>query len=312
MTRILITGASGLLGINLALEAAKNYEVVGIVHTKQLYDSGFEVLHADLLQPVEIVRILDEAKPDWVINCAALANLDTCEQQPQLAQQLNAELPGRLAAETAKRGLRFLHISTDAVYDGSQGNYREEDAPAPINVYGRTKRLGELAVRGANLNALIVRPNFFGWSASGERSLAEFFYNNLLIGNSVSGFTDRLFCPLQVNDLVAIMLELLEKDLSGHYHVVSSDHISKYDFGVAIAKRFDLNANLIKPVSAASSGAAALRSPSLTLSTAKVAKVLGRRMPTVVAGIERLYEQYQSGYRAKLLAIAEVPEPMKG
>ncbi len=312
MTRILITGASGLLGINLALEAANRYEVIGVLHAQTLHDPGFETLQADLLQPNEVARILDESRPDWVINCAALANLDTCEQQPQLAQQLNAELPGRLAAETAKRGLRLLHVSTDAVYDGSKGDYREEDAPAPISAYGRTKRLGELAVRGANLKALIVRPNLFGWSVSGERSLAEFFYNNLSAGNSVRGFTDRLFRPLFVNDLASVMLELLEKDLNGHYHVVSSDHISKYDFGVSIARRFGLDADLIEPASAASSGAAAPRSPNLTLSTAKVVKALGRRMPTVATGIERLYEQHQSGYRAKLLAMAAAPEPMNG
>lgn len=309
MTRILITGASGLLGVNLALEAANRYEVVGVVHAHALHDPGFETLQADLLQPGEVARVLDQARPDWVINCAALADLDACEREPQLAQHLNAELPGRLAAETAKRNLRFLHVSTDAVYDGSKGDYREEDAPAPISVYGRTKRLGELAVRGANLRALIVRPNLFGWSVSGERSLAEFFYNNLSAGNSVRGFTDRFFCPLFVSDLAAVMLELLEKDLNGHYHVVSSNAVSKYDFGVAIAKRFGLDGELIQQASAASSGAAAPRSPNLTLSTAKVAKALGRRMPTVAAGIERLYEQAQSGYRPKLLAMAAATEP---
>jgi len=309
VTRILITGASGMLGVNLALEAAKRYEVVGVLHAQTLRDPGFETLQADLLQPDEVVRVLDEARPAWVINCAALADLDVCEKQPRLAQQLNAELPGRLATETAKRGLRFLHVSTDAVYDGSKGDYREEDAPAPISVYGRTKRLGELAVRGANLKALIVRPNFFGWSVRGERSLAEFFYNNLYTGNSVYGFTDRLFCPLHASDLAAVMLELLEKDLNGHYHVVSSDQISKFDFGVAISNRFSLDANLIKPASAASSGAAAPRSPNLTLNTAKVAKAFGRRMHKVAVGIERLYEQHQSGYRAKLLAMAATPEP---
>lgn len=310
MTRILITGAGGLLGVNLALEAAKRYQVIGVLHAQRLHEPGFETIEADLLQGDQLTRALDEARPDWVINCAALADLDKCEQQPQLAQQLNAGLPGALATETARRGLRFLHVSTDAVYDGSKGDYREEDAPAPISVYGRTKRLGELAVRGAYLKAIIVRPNLFGWSVSGQRSLAEFFYNNLFAGISVKGFTDRLFCPLHVCDLATIILELLEKDLNGHYHVVSSDPISKYDFGLAIANRFALDANLIKPTSAASSGAAAPRSPNLTLNTAKVTKVLGRRMPTVAAGIERLYEQYQSGYRAKLLAVAATPEPV--
>ncbi|MEX2160761.1 MAG: SDR family oxidoreductase [Anaerolineales bacterium] len=312
MTRILITGASGLLGINLALEAGRRYAVAGVVHAQSLRHPDFETLQVDLLAPGAIARMLDMAKADWVINCAALANLDTCEQRPELAQRLNAELPGRLASESAKRGLRFLQVSTDAVFDGVKGDYDEEDAPAPVSVYGRTKRLAELAVKAAHPHALIVRPNFFGWSVSGNRSLAEFFYNQLSAGKSVSGFTDRTFCPLLVTDLAAILLELLEKNLRGIYHAVSPDHLSKYDFGVVIANRFGLDAGLIRPVTTSEMEVTAPRALDLTLRTARVAKALGRRPPTVVEGIERLFEQHRSGYRANLQALVAAPEPVKG
>ncbi|MEX1248215.1 MAG: SDR family oxidoreductase [Anaerolineales bacterium] len=312
MTRILITGVSGLLGINLALEAAKRHEVIGVVHEQPLRDPGFETMHADLLAPGAISRVLDEAKTDWVINCAALANLDTCDRQPELAQRLNAELPGRLASESAKRGLRFLQVSTDAVFDGAKGDYNEEDAPVPISVYGRTKRLAELAVKAAHPHVLIVRPNFFGWSVSGRHSLAEFFHNNLTAGNAVLGFTDRTFCPLLVTDLAVIMLQLLEKNLRGLYHVVSADHMSKYEFGVAIANRFGLDAGLVQPTTTSAVEVAARRALNLTLRTGRLAKALERRPPTIAEGIERLHEQLQSGYRAKLQNLAAAPEPVKG
>ena len=312
MKRILITGASGLLGFNLALEASPRYQVIGVVHTQPLLNPGFDTLQADLLQSDVLPRLLDEARADWVINCAALADLDACERQPELAQRLNAELPGRLAIETAKRGMRFLHISSDTVFDGVKGNYREEDAPAPISVYGRTKRLSELAVKAAHPQVLIVRPNLFGWGVKGDHSLAEFFYNNLSAGRPVQGFTDRLFCPLLVTDLAKIMLELLEKSIIGMFHVVSSDHLSKYDFGVAIAKRFRFDTNLVSPATSSSSNAVAPRSLNLTLKTANLVKALGRRPPTVAAGIEGLFEQYKSGYRDKLLAITAAPEAVEG
>lgn len=307
MTRILITGASGLLGLNLALEASPRYQVIGVVHSLALHNPGFETVRADLLEPDVLPGLLDEAKPDWVINCAALADLDACERQPELAQRLNAELPGRLAVETAKRGLRFLHVSSDTVFDGVKGNYREEDAPAPINVYGRTKRLSELAVKAAHPQVLIVRPNLFGWSAKGDHSLAEFFCNNLSVGRRVQGFTDRLFCPLLVTDLAKIMLELLEKNIRGLFHVVSSDHLTKYEFGVAIAKRFGFDANLVQPSVSVSGNGVAPRSLNLTLKTTNLVKVLGRRPPTVATSIDGLFEQYRSGYRDKLLAIAAAP-----
>ncbi len=310
MTRILVTGASGLLGINLALKAAQRYDVLGVLHEQRLFDPGFETLHADLLQPGEIARILDESKPDWVINCVALASLDASERNPELAQRLNAELPGRLALEAAKRGLRFLQISTDAVFDGVKGNYDEEDSPVPISVYGRTKRLAELAVKAAHPHVLIVRPNFFGWSLGGDRSLAEFFYNRLSANEQVPGYTDRIFCPLYVVDLATIVLELMEKNARGIYHAASSDHLSKYDFGVAIAKRFSLNADLIQP--AVTEDTTAPRALNLTLRTARLAKILGRKPPTIAEGLEKLFEQFQSGYRSWLRALTIVGEEVKG
>src|SRR3990172_10700258 len=268
MTRILITGASGLLGINLALEALKDYEVVGVVHRQRLQEPGFEFIETDLLGPNAANRVLDESKPDWVINCVALASLDAAEQNPELAQRLNVELPGHLAKEAAKRGLRFLQVSTDAVFDGVKGGYEEEDSPAPISVYGRTKRLAELAVKAAHPHVLIVRPNFFGWSISGDRSLAEFFYNNLFASRQVSGYTDRIFCPLLVTDLASIMLDLLKKNARGIFHVASRDHLSKYEFVVAIAKQFVLNEDLIQPT--ATTETTAPRALNLALRTTRV------------------------------------------
>jgi dTDP-4-dehydrorhamnose reductase len=310
MTRILITGAGGLLGINLALEAIRDYEVVGVLHEQTLINPGFETLQADLLEPGEIAHLLDGGKPDWVINCVALASLDAAEQNPELAQRLNAELPGRLALEAAKRGMRFLHVSTDAVFDGVKGNYDEEDAPSPLSVYGRTKRLAELAAKAAHPHVLIVRPNFFGWSVNGDRSLAEFFYNNLSANRETPGYIDRIFCPLLVTDLAAIMLALLEKNSRGIYHAASSDYLSKYDFGVEIARRFGLNANLIQPMETKETTAP--RALNLTLQTARIAKVFGHRPPTIKEGIEKLFDQLQSGYRSRLLAMSPLGEKVEG
>lgn len=312
MTRVLVTGASGLLGVNVALEALKRYDVIGAVHGNPLQAPGFETLQVDLLRPESAGRLLDEARADWVIHCAALANLDVCERQPELAQKLNAELPGRMAAEAAKRDMRFLYVSTDAVFDGVKGNYVETDAPNPVSVYGRTKRMAELGVKAAHPHALVVRPNLFGWSVSGDRSLAEFFYNNLAAGNKVRGYTDRLFCPLLANDLAGLLFGLLEKNLKGIFHAVASFHLTKYDFGVAIAQRFGFDPNLIEPATAADAKAAAPRSDNLTLKNSKLSTALGMRIPTVAAGIEKLFELDQSGFRAQLRAMTANAEPVRG
>jgi dTDP-4-dehydrorhamnose reductase len=306
--RILVTGASGLLGINLALEAAQEglsrrsktgdgaHTVFGVVNRHALKTDAFTVLQADLLAPGELERTLEIAQPDWVIHCAALAIVDACEVAPELARAMNTELPGKLARLVARGGARLLHISTDSVFDGQRGSYREEDEPNPLGVYARTKLEGERTVAAENPRALIARVNMFGWSLSGSRSLAEWFFYNLQAGYRVMGFTDVYFCPLLVNDLAGILLRMLDMGLAGLYHVVSSECISKYAFGVALARRFKLDENLITPSSVQQAGLKAMRSPMLTLRSDKLSGTLGEPLPAISSGLEHFYNLYLHGY----------------
>lgn len=302
--RILITGASGLLGLNLALETAEKHVVYGTAKDHLLNTRDFTVLPGDLLAPGAVEQALDQAQPDWVIHCAALANIDACEADPVLARKVNTDLPAKLATSVARGGARLVHISTDAVFDGRRGNYREEDLPNPLGVYARTKLDGETAVMQANPDAIVARVNLFGWSLSGRRSLGEFFVRNLLAGKRVNGFTDVYFCPLLVNDLAHLLVKMLQKELSGLYHVVSPECLSKYEFGLRLAEKFGLDASLIAPTSVQQGGLLAARSPNLTLRTDKLALALGEPLPTASEGLERFYQQYLRGYPERIRGMA--------
>jgi dTDP-4-dehydrorhamnose reductase len=294
--RILITGASGLLGLNLALETAHQHTIFGTVNHHDLQTDLFTVIQTNLLAPGAVELLLERTQPDWIIHCAALANLDACEADPLQAKQLNTELPHILANHVARSGARLLHVSTDSVFDGLRGDYTEEDIPNPVGVYSRTKLEGELAVAETDPTAIIARVNLFGWSLTGNRSLAEFFFNNLSLGRQVMGFTDVLFCPLLANHLAGIFIKMLDKNLSGLYHVVSSESLSKYEFGVRLAHRFNLDSDLINPTSVAQSSLKALRSPNLTLRSDKLALSLGESIPRLSTGLDRLFALYQQGY----------------
>jgi dTDP-4-dehydrorhamnose reductase len=303
--KILITGASGLLGINLALEAAKEHSVIGLVNNQRVQTKSFQVLQADLLTSGAVERILNQTQPDWVIHCAALANVDACEAEPARAYQLNTEVPHILAKHVARGGARLLHVSTDAVFDGQRGQYSEEDKPNPLSTYAKTKLDGELAVAQTDPTAIIARVNLFGWSISGKRSLAEFFYYNLKANKPLKGFTDVYSCPLLANDLANIFLEMLALELQGLYHVVSSECGSKYDFGLQIAGKFGLNESLIEPISVMDAGLKAARSPRLTLRTEKLKQALGKPLPNLSAGLDRFYTLYQQGYPQNLKQLGE-------
>ena len=298
--KLLITGASGLLGINLALEAMREHEVIGVDRGK-LQSAPFPVTKINFFNSNAFEATLDSTQPDWVINCAALANLEECERHPDQAKILNTGLPAELAVACAKRNIKFVHLSTDAVFDGTkEGMYLEEDVPSPPGVYSQTKLAGEYAVLDANPNAIIARVNFFGWSLGGRRSLGEFFVNNLSEGRNVNGFTDVIFCPMWVNHLSQTLLEMLEKDLHGLYHVVGAQAMSKYQFGVEVARKFGLRESLIEPQSVERSALTAKRSHNLWLSIHKLSTALGHAVPDFSTGLDGFYTQFQQGYPQKI------------
>jgi len=304
--KILITGASGLLGLNLSLRMIETHTIVGVDRDK-LSGTPFELVKADLLGPEVCSRLIDEVQPEAVIHTAALANVDACESDPESARLLNTEFPGQLAELCAKRDIRLIHISTDAVFDGTKnGIYTEDDTPNPLGVYAQTKLDGERAVLSVNSDAAVARVNFFGWSLSGTRSLSEFFFNNLSRGQKAEGFTDVWFCTMFVGDLADTLVRMSEKGLVGLYHVVGSEAITKYDFGLRIARQFGFDEGLIRPISVEESSLKARRSRNLRLSVHKVSTELGTPIPAVSTGLEKFYTQYTQGYPQKMRSYQQV------
>lgn len=300
MTRLLITGASGLLGINLAMEAMREHEVIGVDRGK-LKSAPFQVFQVDLVHRDMLDSVLDSVQPDWLVNCAAMTNLEVCEQYPQQARSLNVDVPTLLANACAEREIRFVHISTDAVFDGKKTDfYTEDDTPNPPGLYSQTKLDSEHAVFSENPEAIVARVNFFGWSINGTHSLAEFFFNNLSDGKNVNGFTDVIFCPILVNVTAHLLLQMLEKNLSGLYHVVGAQPMSKYQFGVEIARTFGLREDLISPRSVLSSELTAKRSHNLRLSIHKLSTDLGHEIPPFSTSLDEFYTQFQQGYPQKI------------
>lgn len=307
MKRILVTGASGLLGINFCYFFHEKYDVFGVVNSTKLSGLPFKTIRCNLITN-SAADLLDEAKPDVVLHCAAMANIDQCEKNSNEAEAINAVYPGLLAAQAAKREIKFIHISTDAVFDGAncgENGYREEDPANPISRYAETKLKGEQFVLDSNPDALVARVNFYGWSTGGGRSLVEFFYNNLSAGNVVNGFSDVYFSTLYVHYLADILDELISLDAKGIYHVFSSDYQSKYMFGVSVAKKFGFDPALVQSVSWKDGGLTTKRSPNLIMNTDKLQKFLGHKLPTQQDNLGYFYQDYQSGLREKIQGFAK-------
>ncbi len=304
MTRMLITGASGLLGANLFLELADRYEVIGVTHTARLLHPRLDTRQADLAAPGVARRLIRDVRPEVVVHCAAATDVEACERDPGLAHRLNAEMAQGVARAAAETGARLVHLSTDAVFDGADGPYREDHPPAPVNVYGKTKLAGEEAVCEAHPGALVLRTNFFGWNAKPKLDLAEWFLDRIRSGQEAPGFTDVYSSPLLVNDLARLLDALLLADVRGVLHLPGSDCLSKYEFGRLLARAFGFAEDLVVPSDLSQAGFHAPRPRRTCLEGTKARSILGMELPSIDLGLSRLASLAQTGYLGRLREMA--------
>jgi len=298
---IVVTGASGLLGASVLLCARDlGREVVGLCHSHVLRISGVTIHKIDLTNGEATRVLIRKLNPKVIIHCAAAANVDWCEDHPHEAEQINVQASSVLAQLAAELNAAFIYVSTDSVFDGEQGGYSESDEPRPINVYAMSKLRGEDEVLRYKSDAIIVRINIYGWNAQDKQSLAEWFLERLKAEKKVPGFTDVFFCPMLVNDLADILIQILDAQLSGVYHVVAPDKISKYEFGRRVALQFGLDPNLVITSSLSQAKLRAARPRDVSLSTAKIESALGRRMPDITSGLARFQALDQNGYARRL------------
>jgi dTDP-4-dehydrorhamnose reductase len=305
--KLLITGASGQLGLNLALYAQRQgYDVIGWSNRQSLAKAPFAVDQFDLTDTEHLREKLEATAPDLVVHSAALANLEACDKNPELAYLLNAEIPGFLALNLKRMGVPLLHISTDAVFDGTKGDYNETDMPNPINTYAHSKLMGEENVISEFKDAIIGRVVFFGWTLTGKRSLAEFFYNRLKTEETVNGFTDMIFTPLYVEHLAKLLLEALEKELHGIYHFFGNQAASKYAFGVSLAREFGFDESLVSPISVGDSELTTKRSLNLSMNNNKLRGALGHELPGIFEGLKALHLAEDMGLREHILDFGRI------
>lgn len=260
---VLVLGSSGFLGSEVSRALSVGMSERLTLHARRTVDGATGVVVADLSDLDGVVAMLDDLRPDLVVNCAALADVDACEREPERADLLNHRLPGRLAGWTAVHGARLVHVSTDAVFDGRGGPYGVDATPSPINAYGRSKRDGEAAVLAADPAALVARTSIVGWSPSGTRSLLEHFVGRLSRREPAPGWTDVTFRPLPVQWFWSGCERALAAGLHGIVHLTGPELLSKHAFGQRVATAFDLDPGLVVAAEGLSDRTRATRPPHL-------------------------------------------------
>ena len=284
MHTVLITGASGFVGENLAHRFAREAEVAlayGTQRPRAVTEKAFSV---DLAVRDNFTRVLGDLAVDTVIHTAAMVSPDQCEKNPHMAQAVNVEGTREVAHWAEARNAAMVYFSTDLVFDGKKGAYNEGDAPAPLNVYGRTKLAGEEEVLRICTRSVVVRLALSYGTTRGARGDWTLSMRRALdAGKTLHLYTDQFRSPAYVGDTAEAVFRLARSGRNGIYHMGGGERVSRYDFARKFCRIFGLDEQRFVPVRMEETRMDAPRATDCSLDTEKISREIG----LVPCGVEQ-------------------------
>ena len=289
--KLLIFGGSGFIGGNLVMTACKRHWDVCIADNRPIPEAEWWLVN--ITDKVMVDKVIEDVKPTAVVNLAAVADIDLAEREQELANKINVEGARSIAESCARRAIRHILFSSDAVFDGQARLYHEEDSPNPINYYGRTKAEAEKAVLRAYPSTVIIRISLvLGFPVTAGNSFFANLESKLREGNEIYCPIDEIRTPVDVITLSECVLELCENDFSGVIHIGAIDSISRYDLTRKLTRRMGFDEQLVKPqTSTEVTPDRAPRHKNGIISVAKAERILRTKLLSTDDGIKRAFSE---------------------
>ena len=252
MERILVVGASGLLGSRMMEILAPDYRVYGTYRGQRIGSENMYEL--EVTKKSEVAAVIQKSRPDVVIDAHGLKSVDYCEIHPDEALRINVVGTRNVAESANAAGCKYVFISTDDVFDGEKKTpYSETDEPHPINQYGVTKLMAERAIESLNRDHIIARTSML-FGKGGSRKLPSFatwVVEQLRNEQRIDVVSDQYSNPTYTDSITEFIRRLCEKDASGLFHIAGKDTVSRLEFAVKLAEGFGLDKSLITPTKTA-------------------------------------------------------------
>lgn len=281
MAVILITGGSGLLAVNWAIQRRNADQVHCLMHHRMINIDGVTSHTADLLDTNATKTLVKEIAPDLIVHTAGLTNVDECERDPEKSWTANFQIAENIARICAELAIRLVHISTDHLFDGSKPLASEMRPVAPQNNYARHKYEAEQSVIGHHQDALIIRTTFFGWGPHYRPSFSDNILDSLENEGDLYMFDDVFFTPLSTRRLIDLTHRVIDLGYSGILNICGGERISKYEFSVKLAKAFGHDPDFIQPVQATRRRNNVNRPHDLSLSSSLMNELTGLEPVTI-------------------------------
>lgn len=275
--KLLVTGASGLLGHKVTQLASEKRHESYSIYKEHIATIGNPV-KLDLTNHEKMLKIISELKPDAIIHTAAYTDVDGCEINRGLAWKVNAEATKNIAMASANTDYHLIYVSTDYIFDGEKGLYTEEDYSNPISHYGYTKLKGEQFVKEQAEKWCIARTSvIYGWGPEHKENFATWLINKLKQGEEVKVLSDQYVSPTLNTNLAEMLIETAERKITGILHTAGATRVSRYEFALTLAEKFDLNRDLIKPAEMDAMSWKAKRPRNSSLNVSKALALLNQK-----------------------------------
>lgn len=292
--RVLVTGGTGLLGWWLVkVLSSRGHDVHATYHAqKPVGLDSVNWVKVSIEDPDSVNRVLEAVKPDTVVHSAAYTDVDGCEANKEYAYRVNYVGTAVLAKAAGRVNSFMIYVSTDYVFDGEKGLYSESDLPNPVNYYGFTKLLGEVAVSTIlSDNSSIVRVSgLYGYSPMGKKNFGIKALESLIEGREVYAFIDQYLSPTYVPALAERISIMVEKKITGIIHI-AGERVSRYDFALMMARSLGVDEGLVKPAKLSEARLVARRPRDSSLDTSRALRE-GLMMPPMEECIRDFIKTY--------------------
>ncbi|RMG77894.1 MAG: dTDP-4-dehydrorhamnose reductase [Bacteroidetes bacterium] len=301
MKKIAVTGSNGLLGQKLVylLKARKDIELHALARGENRVreKNGYYFHSVDLTDKQQVQKTLDEIQPDVIINTAAMTNVDLCETEREQCWQINVKAVEYLVESAKKTNAHLIHLSTDFVFDGKNGPYKETDEPNPLSYYAESKLASEKIVQNSGLEkwAIVRTIIVYGVVDNMSRSNVVLWAKNALENKqSINVVDDQFRSPTLAEDLAMGCVLIADKGASGIYHISGDEIMSILDLVYKVADFYKLDKSLITPVKSETLNQPAKRPPKTGFILDKAKKELGYQPHSFVEGLKIVDEQLKN------------------
>ncbi|NQV42138.1 MAG: dTDP-4-dehydrorhamnose reductase [Candidatus Marinimicrobia bacterium] len=249
---VMITGINGLLGQNIVREFSKDHDIYGLDLTPSIFgpSQNIQVKQIDLNDTIALEQYIKKVQPDSIVHTAAYTNVDRAEDDHEIALAVNGKVPAEIANICKHLDIPLVHISTDYVFSGDAGPYRETDDRDARGKYAESKLAGEKAVLESGAKVAVIRPNvMYGNGKALKSSFVEWLVTELRNERSVRIVDDQYNNPTYARRLAYVIRMILENNAWDIWHFGSKEVVSRYTFALKIADTFGLSSSLINAIS---------------------------------------------------------------